>query len=117
MPIVDGGKDYVAWADVEQLVRWLEDGYGGRLKFVMTYACPKGEQFYRQYWEVLWCDHALEERPTSQRILGRFPSLRGQSLPAALLGVLYQADSILAQTYLWAEPKVAAKPRRDPQEH
>lgn len=103
---------FITWSDVHELTRWLEHGYGGRFKFVMTVACPKGEQRLSQYWEVKWCDDALQERPLSQRVLARFPSLAGQSLAAALIGLLYQVDAVLSKESVWAEPGVAVKPRR-----
>jgi hypothetical protein len=104
--------EYVAWGDVHEWARYLEAGYGGRFKFVMTVACPKGEQYLKQYWEVLWCDNALQERPLGQRILGSFPSRSHKSLAACFLSLLWQADNVLAATNVWAEPTVAAKPRR-----
>lgn len=108
----EDGEGFISWSDVHELTRYLEAGYGGRFKFVMTVACPRGEQFLKQYWEIKWCDNELEERAISARILARFPSLRGQSLAAALLGLLYQADAVLSQEGLWAEPTIAAAPRR-----
>lgn len=112
MPIVDGEKDFVSWSDVQELTRYLEEGYGRRFKFVMTVACPPGEQYLKQYWEIKVCDNAFQEVPTTTRILGRYPSIRGQSLAAALVGLLYTADNVCSQELLWAEPKIAAQPRR-----
>lgn len=111
MPVVDAKKEYISWGDVHELTRYLEAGYGGRFKFVMTVACPKGEQYLKQYWELKWCNDALEERPTQQRILARFPNAGSKTLAGCFYGLLLAADGVLAETYLWAEPTVAVKPR------
>lgn len=111
MALETGEKVYISWGDVNTLTRWLEAGYGGRVKFVMVIASPKGEQELKQYWEAHWCDDALQERAISTRCLTRFPSIRGQSLAAALVGLLYQLDNVLSKEAVWAEPKTAVKPR------
>lgn len=111
MPVSGEKKEYISWGDVHELARYLEAGYGGRFKFVMTVACPKGEQHLRQYWEVRWCDDALQERATQQRILARYPSAGAKTLAGALYGLLLAADSVLAEEAVWAEPTIAVKPR------
>ena len=111
MPVVDAKKEYISWGDVHELVRYLEAGYGGRFKFVMTVACPKGEQYLKQYWELKWCDDALQERPTKQRVLARFPNAGSKTLAGCFYGLLLAADSVLVETYLWSEPSIAVKPR------
>lgn len=111
MALEAGEKVYISWGDVSELTRYLEAGYGGRIAFKMVIACPKGEKQLLQYWEAHWCDDALQERAISTRCLTRFPSVRGQSLAAALVGLLYQLDNILGKEAVWAEPQIAVKPR------
>lgn len=112
MAIIERERDYVTWADVNELTRYLEEGYGCRIAFKMTVACPKGEQYLKQYWELYWCDSALQERPLQQRVLGSFPTRSAKSLAALFLGLLYTLDNVLSQEAVWAEPTIAAKPRR-----
>ena len=112
MAIIEQEKSYVTWGDVIELTRYLEEGYGGRVSFKMTVACPPGEQYLKQYWELYWCDNALQERPLQQRVLGSFPTRSAKSLAALFLGLLYTLDNVLSQQAIWAEPKLAARSRR-----
>ncbi len=117
MSFQDDAKDYVSWSDVHEAVRYVEAGFGVRLKFVMTVACPKGEQWLLQYYEIHICDSELRECAMQERVLGSFPSRGHKSLAACLLGLVYKADSLLSQTKPWTEPTIAAKPRRGPAAH
>lgn len=103
--------EYVTWADVHELVRWLERGYGMRVRFMMTVACPKGEQHPKQYWEVSWCDENLEPRALPVRILGQFPSPNHKSLASCFLRLLWELDNALAELAVWTEPTIGS-PRR-----
>lgn len=114
MPSERPQREFVTWGDVHEMVRWLEAGYGCRFKFAMVVACPKGEQWPRQYWELYWCDNALQERALPQRLLVRFPDAGAKSLAAALLGLLWRADNVLAEVAVWTEPKMAVRPRGEP---
>jgi len=104
-------REYVSWLDVSEHVRWFEAGYGGRIKFVMVIACPKGEQYPRQYWEIYWCTPELEQVALPQRILGKFPSDEHATLAGLFLRMLYNLDALLTEHWQWAEPTIAAKPR------
>lgn len=114
MPSERPQRDFITWGDVHETTRWLEQGYVGRIKFVMVVACPPGEQWPRQYWELLWCDDALQERPLPRRCLVRFPDAGRKNLAAALLAALWTLDGFLAEGHVWTEPQMAVRPRGEP---
>lgn len=111
MPEVDGRKDYVAWSDVWEQLRWLEQGYNVKLLFHLRAACPPGEQFLRGFWELTAQDQDDQPVPLKSRVLGKFPNTVSKTVPGMLLGMLFAADSVLEETRLWVEPTIAAKPR------
>jgi len=111
VPNVDDRKDYVSWADVWEQLRWLEQGYNVKLYFHLRAACPPGEQYLRGYWELEARDQDEQQVPLVSRVLGKFPNGVSKTVPGMLLGMLLGADSVLAETRLWVEPTVAAKPR------
>lgn len=104
-------QQYVKWDDVIIWMRWLEQGYGGRVMFRVVQACPKGEQYPRLYWEAYLCDDELNPRALPGRALGRFPSEASRTVPGMLLGMLMALDNAASQALVWTEPKIAAKPR------
>ena len=110
MPIAERKVDYISWADVHDMVRFLEAGFGFRLKFIMVIACPKGEQLVKQYWELLVCDSNLEQQAQPRRILARYPNAGSRSLSALFLGLLYEVENMWAEGHLWAEPMIGRRP-------
>lgn len=110
----DERRQFVTWDDVIIQMRWLEAGYGRRVRFTVVQACPKGEQYPRLYWEAYLCDEALTACALPGRALGRFPTPASKTVPGMLLGMLYQLDNIASQALVWTEPTVAQPPRERP---
>jgi len=108
----EGRQDYITWGDVYTTSRYFEQGYGVELRFIMRPACPKGEQWLKGYWEL----HAhVPDGPSRElpaRCLGSFPNSVNKTVPALLYGMLLAFDNMVAGTWLWTEPVVAARPQR-----
>jgi len=102
---------YVKWEDVITWMRWLELGYGGRVRVLCVQACPKGEQFPRLYWELQFCDADMAPRELGGRVLGQFPTASSKSVPALLLGMLMKLDNLASQSLVWTEPPFGQRPR------
>lgn len=111
MPIDDGKKDYVAWSDVWEQLRWLENGYRVKILFHLRATCPPGEQYLRGYWELTAQDEDDQPVPLPSRVLGKFPNGVSKTVPGMLLGMCLALDSVLGAVRVWTEPTVAAKPR------
>lgn len=103
-------QQYVKWSDVIVWMRWLEAGYGRRVRLTVVQACPKGEQYPRLYWEASMCDDQLNACQLPERALGRFPSEAHKTVPGMLLGMLIALDNIASQALVWTEPTVADRP-------
>jgi hypothetical protein len=108
---VDGQKDYIAWSDVWEQLRWLEGGYNVKILFHLRAVCPPGEQYLRGFWEATVADQDGQEVPLGSRVLGKYPNGTSKTVPGMLLGMLLALDSVLGPVRMWAEPTIAAKPR------
>jgi len=111
MGIIDGEKSYVAWSDVWEQLRWLEQGYSVNIFFHLRATCPPGEQYLRGYWELTCKDTDGGDVPLPSRVLGKYPNGVSKTVPGMLLGMCLALDSVLGAVRIWAEPTVAAKPR------
>lgn len=112
MPDVDGRKDYVSWGDVNELWRWLEQGYKVELRCTSRVNCPPGEQYLKMYYELHVVDPDGQSVPLPTRQLGSFPNASSKTVPGLMLGMLFALDSALSRVRVWVEPPLAAKPRR-----
>lgn len=107
----DGKKrEFVSHADVMGMARWLEAGFGIGIQFHMRVACPKGEIYDKEYWEVTAHDLEGRQMATPRRVLASYPRAANNSITGVWLAMLWELEGTLYEVLPWVEPTVKAKP-------